>query len=201
MVAVIDYGMGNLRSVLNAMEHLGAEVKLVTSADELDTVDKVILPGVGAFRDGIRNLDERGLTVALRQFARRGGTLLGICLGMQLLASTGHEHGQTDGLGLIPGTVDRLDIGPGLRVPHVGWNTVTPLRDSNLMVGLPAEPIFYFVHSYQLVPEIPSTVTGTTEYGQPLAACVERANILGVQFHPEKSQRDGLMLLKNFLAL
>jgi glutamine amidotransferase len=201
MIAVVDYGMGNLRSVLNALEHVGAEATLATAADQVAAAEKVVLPGVGAFGDGMRNLAQRGLATAVQAFATAGRPLLGICLGMQLLASRGTEFGDHEGLGLIPGTVDPLDTDQSLRVPHVGWNAVTPLSASRLLVGLPSEPIFYFAHSYHLIPENPSTVTGTTDYGKPLTASIERGYLFGVQFHPEKSQRDGLKLLENFVGL
>jgi glutamine amidotransferase len=200
MIGVVDYGMGNLRSVLNALEHLGAEAKLVDAAG-VDSADKVILPGVGAFGDGIGELTERRLAGPLRQAASDGRPLLGICLGMQLLASRSFEHGEYEGLGLIPGRVERIATDPELRVPHVGWNDMTLQQDSVLFRELDAEPIFYFVHSYEVRPEDPGAVTGSADYGRPITAAIERDNVFGVQFHPEKSQRDGLKLLENFIAL
>jgi glutamine amidotransferase len=201
VIAVIDYGMGNLRSVLNALDSLGAESQLVPSAAQLDGADKLVLPGVGAFGDGMRHLHERGFAAELPERVAEGQPLLGICLGMQLLATRGYEHGEHDGLGLIPGEVRYIETDEALRIPHVGWNELTIERESPLLGGLDESPMFYFVHSYELVPDDPSVVTGTTDYGRPVNATVERDNVYGVQFHPEKSQRSGLALLRNFLAL
>jgi glutamine amidotransferase len=193
--------MGNLRSVLNALEFLGAEGRLAAAPHELAEAHKIILPGVGAFRDGIAALRERRLADALHEQVAEGKPLLGICLGMQLLASKSFEFGEHEGLGLIEGNVEHLGVDGGLRVPHVGWNVLQPRRESAIFQGFPHEPTFYFVHSYHFVPSDPDLVSATTEYGKPVTACVERDNVYGVQFHPEKSQRDGLKLLENFLAL
>ena len=201
MIAVVDYGMGNLRSVLNALEFLGAQGTLADSPASLAEADKLILPGVGAFRDGIAAVRERGLDEAMHEQVAAGKPLLGICLGMQLLASKSFEFGEHDGLGLIEGDVEHLGVNGDLRVPHVGWNILRPRAESALFQGFPEEPTFYFVHSFHFVPSDPEVVSATTDYGKPVTACVERGNVYGVQFHPEKSQRDGLKLLENFLAL
>jgi imidazole glycerol-phosphate synthase subunit HisH len=201
VIAVIDYGMGNLRSVLNALEFLGAEGRLCASPDGLDDADKVILPGVGAFRDGVAALRERGMDEAIREQVAGGKPLLGICLGMQLLASKSYEFGEHEGLGLIAGDVERLGVNGDLRVPHVGWNILRPRAESALFQNFPEDPTFYFVHSYHFVPSEPEVVSATTEYGKAVTACVEQGSVYGVQFHPEKSQRDGLKLLENFLSL
>jgi glutamine amidotransferase len=201
VIAVVDYGMGNLRSVLNALDAIDASARLVSSADQLDGAEKVVLPGVGAFGDGMRNLSERGFPEALRRHVDEGRPLLGICLGMQLLATRGYEHGLHDGLGLVPGEVRRIETDATLRVPHVGWNELAVKRDSPLLAGLDETPMFYFVHSYAFVPDDPNVVTATTDYGSPISATVQRGPIHGVQFHPEKSQRSGLRLLNNFAAL
>ncbi len=193
--------MGNLRSVLNALERLEAKAELVDSAERVEGHEKLVLPGVGAFGDGMANLRERGFADALPQLVVDGTPLLGICLGMQLLASCGTEHGDHEGLGLIAGSVERLNPGDGLRVPHVGWNSVEALKDSSLLKGAAEEPTFYFVHSYEFRADDPESISGTTPYGRPVNACVEVDNVYGVQFHPEKSQRDGLALLKNFIEL
>jgi glutamine amidotransferase len=201
VIGVLDYGMGNLRSVLNALERLGAEGRLVGDGEQLAGVDKAVLPGVGAFGDGMRELGERGFDEAIPAYVAAGRPLLGICLGMQLLGTVSHEHGEHPGLGVIPGEVRYIDTDPALRVPHVGWNELTVERPSRLLDGLEEVPMFYFVHSYELHPDDAATVTGTADYGRPVTASVEHENAYGVQFHPEKSQRDGLRVLENFLAL
>jgi glutamine amidotransferase len=202
LVGLIDYGMGNLRSVLNALDHLGAPAALVDHADRLDGHERLILPGVGAFGDGMAALRERGFAEALPKLAAEGRPLLGICLGMQLLASRSFEHGEHEGLGLIPGDVVRLEPPDGLRVPHVGWNTVERRRESALLPEHSDEELtYYFVHSFEYRPRDPDVLTGVADYGKPVAAVIERDNVLGTQFHPEKSQRDGLALLERFLRL
>src|SRR4051794_18786350 len=185
--------MGNIRSVLNALEHLGADAELV-GADGVAGADKVILPGVGAFGDAMAELRERALVEPVQAAADEGKPVLGICLGMQLLASKSHEHGEHEGLGLIPGSVERIETDAVLRIPHVGWNDMVVERDSALFEGLDEEPTFYYVHSYEVRPEDGDVVTGSAPYGRPLTATIERDNVYGVQFHPEKSQRDGLKL-------
>jgi len=191
MVAIVDYGMGNIRSVLNALEALGAEGQLVSDASKLDGADRIILPGVGAFGDGMRHLDERGFTEGLPERVRSGTPLLG---------TRGFEHGEHPGLGLLAGDVVRLDPGSDLRVPHIGWNLVERRGESRLLGDEP-DPTFYFVHSFQLHPDNPDVITGTTPYGFPVTAVIEDEQVLGCQFHPEKSQHDGLALLRRFLDL
>lgn len=204
-VVIVDYGMGNLRSVANAISSLGAEPVLASSPAELERASHVILPGVGAFGDGIQKLRQGGWISPLDDTVRgRGLPFLGICLGMQLLASSGTEHGTWDGLGWIAGTVTRLgEDHPDLRIPHVGWNDVEVVGSPRLMAGLDPKqaPCFYFVHSYALVPVDPAVITSRCTYGEPFVATVEKGNIHGVQFHPEKSHKLGLALLRNFLAL
>jgi glutamine amidotransferase len=200
MLAIIDYGAGNLRSVLHALTYLGAaDTQLVRSPRELADADKVILPGVGAFGAGMAKLHEQQLVDPLRNVVRAGMPFLGICLGMQFLFETSDEMGEHKGLGLLPGRVTRfLDL-PGRKVPHMGWNQLRLVGSSRLLRGLPDESFAYFVHSYHCVPEDPADVTAVVDYGIPFAAVVEHDNICGVQFHPEKSQRTGLLILKNFL--
>ncbi len=201
-VALIDYGMGNLGSVRRAIGELGAEALLADTPAKLVAADRIVLPGVGAFADGMRLLQAGGWVSALREEARAGKPLLGICLGMQMLATRGIEGGDTDGLDLIPGEVVPLaGLGCKLRIPHVGWNAVV-VQDSGARAvrGIPAGTDFYFVHSYAFQPRDPRDVVCTAEYGIPIAAVVARGNVMGTQFHPEKSSRAGFRLLRNFLA-
>jgi glutamine amidotransferase len=200
MIGVVGYGMGNLRSVVNALEHLGAECEIVETPERAREAEKLILPGVGAFGEAILRLEQQGFAEAIPELTGEGRPLLGICLGMQLLADSSSEHGEHPGLGLVHGSVDRIDAN-GLRVPHVGWNTATATRSSTLFDGLPEEPTFYFVHSYELRTAAPDDLTATADYGGPVSAAVESAAVFGVQFHPEKSQADGLALLRNFIAV
>jgi glutamine amidotransferase len=201
VIAVIDYGMGNLRSVLNALEAIDAEARLVATPEAAAEADRLILPGVGAFGDGMRNLRTRGFAEALPDLLSGGRPLLGLCLGMQMLADASEEHGEHEGLGLVPGVVRRLRPPDGLRVPHVGWNSVQP-RNGSVLLGddVAAEQTFYFVHSYHFIAERPEDVTGVSDYGTEVTAVVERGSVMGTQFHPEKSQRDGLALLRRFAA-
>lgn len=200
-VAIVDYGMGNRRSVHKALEHVGADVRLTADAGELRRADGLVLPGVGAFPQGMRNLARLGLDAEIRAAVGRGTPLLGICLGMQLLFDRSEELTVTDGLGLVPGEVTRLATG-GLRIPHIGWNEVAFERPSPLTAGLPdAGCPFYHVHSFAVRPRDPADVVATTEYGERFATIVARANVFGVQFHPEKSSADGLALLANFVAI
>jgi glutamine amidotransferase len=201
LIGIIGYGMGNLRSVLNALEHLGAPCAVVDSPQAACDAEKLVLPGVGAFGEAMRRLDELGFAEALPSIAHQDTPLLGICLGMQLLADGSSEHGEHPGLGLIPGQVERIEVGEELRVPHVGWNSLAIRRPSRLFEGLSPDASFYFVHSYELRPAEDSSLTGTTDYGAELTATVERDSVFGVQFHPEKSQVDGLAVLRNFVAL
>ena len=200
--AIINYGLGNLRSVANALEAVGHEAFIATEPSMLDGAEKLILPGVGAFADGMRGLREGGWIERLERDVReRGKPLLGLCLGMQLLATTGTEHGTHDGLGWIRGTVDRLPALPDVRVPHIGWNDVKFPRPSVLHDAKAESAAFYFVHSYVFVPDDPSVVTGVTSYGADFVASVEQDNIHATQFHPEKSQHAGLAVLKRFMDL
>jgi glutamine amidotransferase len=201
-IALIDYGMGNLRSVANAFAAIGNPVEVVRDAEALRTADRIVLPGVGAFTDGMRNLRERGYDVVLEEEVRgKGKPFLGLCVGMQLLATTGTENGPTAGLGWIPGVVDRLPGGNGVRVPHIGWNDVRVTRNDGLYAELGEADTFYFAHSYAFLPDDPTVATGVCEHGVEFAASVERDNVFATQFHPEKSQKAGLALLRRFLSL
>ena len=196
-VAVIDYGLGNLGSVRRAVAELGAEPVLADKPEQLASADRVILPGVGSFADGMALLRERGWVGALR---KTGKPVLGICLGMQLLASRGTEGGDSEGLDLIPGEVVGLDtLGCELRIPHVGWNSVAVDDPGRILRGITSGTDFYFVHSYVFRPREPADVVATTSYGVPVTAVVGRGNVMGTQFHPEKSSKAGFRVLRNFL--
>jgi imidazole glycerol-phosphate synthase subunit HisH len=200
-VAVIDYGMGNRRSVEKALTHVGADAIVTDDSDELRAADALVLPGVGAYPKGMANLQNRGFDALLRERTAAGVPLLGICLGMQLLFDSSREMGFCKGLGLIPGAVRALDPGT-LRVPHIGWNDVTFVRGCALTGGLPdGGTPFYHVHSYVADASERRDVVGVCDYGERFTTIVARANVYGVQFHPEKSSRDGLALLTSFTAL
>ncbi|AWK86101.1 imidazole glycerol phosphate synthase subunit HisH [Azospirillum thermophilum] len=208
-VALIDYGSGNLRSAAKAIERAAGAAEssysvLVTSdADAVRRADRVVLPGVGAFADCKRGLSEvPGMLEALEEVVhRRGRPFLGICVGMQLMAERGREYGVTEGLGWIKGEVCRLEpADPTLKIPHMGWNELQVSRPHPLLAGLPADAHAYFVHSYQFKAADPADVIATADYGGPFAAVVGRDNLVGTQFHPEKSQATGLALIANFLT-
>jgi imidazole glycerol-phosphate synthase subunit HisH len=196
-VALVDYGMGNRRSVEKALEHVGARVARTADRREIAAAEAIVLPGVGAFPEAMRRLQALRLVDTIRERAAAGVPLLGICLGMQLLFDSSEEHEGAAGLGLLPGTVVRLDAA-GLKVPHIGWNTVTFERPSTLTEGLGDAAAFYHVHSYACRPREESDVVGRGEYGERFVSIVERGNVMGAQFHPEKSSLDGLALLRNF---
>ncbi len=200
MIGLVDYGLSNLRSVLKAFEHLGIETRLVTTPADLEGVERLVLPGVGAFASGMAGLAQAGLAPALGAAVAGGMPLLGICLGMQLLFEWGEEDGRHAGLGLLSGTVLRFQAS-GLRVPHVGWNRLEPAADHPLLGTLPDPAYAYFVHSYYCRPESADLVLAHTDYGGPFASIVGAHPIYGLQFHPEKSQTVGLRLLANFAAL
>ncbi|MCC6906275.1 MAG: imidazole glycerol phosphate synthase subunit HisH [Anaerolineae bacterium] len=201
-VAIISYGMGNLRSVYNALEGLGASPFIASHPEDLRAADKIILPGVGAFGDGIANLLNAGWVTALEEEVRdKGKHFAGLCLGMQLLADEGTEHGNHRGLGWITGTTVRLSDSsdPEVRIPHIGWNDVTITPGSAMYAGLDGKATFYFVHSYALAPTDPTIVNGVCGHGADFAASIECGNIWATQYHPEKSQKAGLKVLSNFL--
>jgi len=197
VIAIIDYRMGNLRSVQKGFEHAGvADATVTDDPAVVERADGIVLPGVGAFRDAATNLRESGCEEVLLRRVREGTPFLGICLGLQLLADVGYEDGEWKGLGLVPGTCERLP--GGVKVPHIGWNTVEYPRESALFDGVPESTAFYFVHSYRLVPKDDDAIIGSTEYGVRFAAAVQNDNVYAVQFHPEKSSTMGLKLLSNF---
>lgn len=198
MIAIIDYGMGNLHSVSKAVERLGYEAHVTSNPEEIMAARGAILPGVGAFGDAMDNLRETGLKQTVLQYAASGKPLLGICLGMQLLFAESEEHGRHEGLSLLPGKVIRFR-GP-YKVPHMGWNKLSFRKPSPLLEGL-EEGYVYFVHSYHAIPEKTADLLATTDYYQAVTAIVGRDNVYGMQFHPEKSGELGMRLLERFLTL
>jgi len=198
-VVIVEYGMSNLQSVQNALESLGCSAEITSDPVAIRSADRLILPGVGAFGNAMARLRERGLIEPMRDAVNEGKPFLGICLGMQLLADESFEHGQHEGLHFIPGSVRRLSIGEGLRIPHIGWNSVARSDTCPLYQGVKQESDFYFVHSYYYDAAEVSDVNGWCTYGMKFAASVGRGRVFGVQYHPEKSHRAGLTLLKNFL--
>ena len=199
-VALVDYGLGNLGSVANMVKRVGATTERVSTPEQVLASERLLLPGIGAFDTGMRLLREQGLVPAIREFAASGRPVFGICLGMQLLPD-GSEEGQEPGLGLIPGGSRRFPDREGLRVPHMGWNLVSLPRADALTADLPEDRRFYFVHSYRVVPEDETDTIGLTEYGEVFASMIRRGNVMGAQFHPEKSHSFGMQLLKNFVSL
>lgn len=200
MIAIIDYGAGNLHSVQKAVEHVGGQATVTSDADTIRAADKVILPGVGAFKDGMGGLHARQLVPVIKEVAAAGKPFLGICLGMQLLFEESEEQGLHQGLGLLPGRVVAFRD-PGIRIPQIGWNQLQPTQESALLRDIPEGSYAYFNHSYYCVPENSQHTVATTDYGSPFVSVVWDQNIYGAQFHPEKSQKVGLQILKNFVEL
>ncbi len=201
MIAIINYGLGNLFSVAGAVERLGYEVCISNEPEELAAAEKLILPGVGAFGDGINRLRERNLEATLNNLVLDDKKpILGICLGFQLMAKESFEFGHHKGLCWFDASVVKMKTDRTLRLPHVGWNDLFQVRDHLLFDGISPEALFYYVHSFQVVCKNPEDVIGETSYGSRLTAAANRGNINGTQFHPEKSQQWGLKLLENFLG-
>jgi glutamine amidotransferase len=198
VIGIVDYGMGNKRSVEKALEHVGARPRITADHAELRAADALILPGVGAFPEAMRRLRAAGLDELVRERAAAGVPLLGICLGMQLLFESSTEHEGATGLGLLAGDCTTLRAP---KLPHIGWNEVAFTRESALVAGLGEAAAFYHVHSFVCRPVDEADVVGRGDYGEPFVSIVERGNVMGAQFHPEKSSRDGLALLRNFAAL
>ena len=198
-IAILDYGMGNLRSVEKALEHVGVTAKISNDAGEVRAADGVILPGVGAFPRAMERVHDLHLDELIAERRETGVPILGICLGLQLFFDSTTELGGAEGLGLLEGPVDGLDA-PGLKVPHIGWSPVRWERESRLAEGIPSETPFYFVHSFAPEP-VEDELLGSAEYGARFACAAERDNVFGVQFHPEKSSAAGLRLLSNFAGI
>lgn len=198
MIVIIDYGMGNLRSVQKAFETVGHPAEIADDPEKIRKASHVVLPGVGAFADAMSELRRTGMDEAFTEAVRSGKPCLGVCLGLQLLFSTSEEDGRHTGLGLIPGQVVRFQPRPGLKIPHMGWNTLTVRRPIPLLEGIGPEPSVYFVHSYHAVADDLQDVAATSDYPEPFTAVVNRENLTACQFHPEKSQQVGLAMYANF---
>ncbi len=201
MIAIIDYGMGNLRSVQKGFEKVGHEAVVTSDPDQVAAAEKVVLPGVGAFEDAMAELRRRHLIEPVLETIRADKPFLGICLGLQLLFDVSHENGEHPGFGVLEGEVVRFDLPPEFSVPHMGWNQLAIPRRAPILEGIDEGTYFYFVHSYYVVPKDPEVIAGEADYGSPFCAMVWRGNMFATQFHPEKSQADGLRILKNFAEL
>lgn len=202
MIAIIDYGAGNLQSVVKAFEFIGCRVKIIQNPEELQKADAAILPGVGSFGDAMNSLTARGFVAPIREFVRTGKPFLGICLGLQLLFESSEESPGVEGLGILKGKILRIPDAPGLKIPHIGWNSLQYQGNpSMLFQGLSQSPYVYFVHSYYLQAEDPGVVIATAEYGVAIHAAVQKGSLFACQFHPEKSGSEGLQMLRNFAAL
>ena len=199
-VTIVDYGMGNLRSVQKAFERIGVQAQITHDPKHLRDAERLVLPGVGGFRDAIAELRRLGFVEPIRDFVASGRPFLGICLGLQLLFDVSYEEGEHEGLGIISGQVVRFDLPHEFKVPHMGWNQVTRTRDSELLRDLPNGTHFYFVHSYFVRPADPQVVLLEADYGGAFCAAIQRDSLLATQFHPEKSQEAGSRLLRNFSA-
>lgn len=200
MIAIIDYQMGNLRSVQKAFERVGHEATITSDPRDIERADKVVLPGVGAFRDAAKELKRRDMWPLLQSIIDAGKPFLGICLGLQLLFDVSYEDGEHEGLGVLSGKVVRFDLPNDFKVPHMGWNQIKGVHHAPIMKGIDDGTHFYFVHSYYVVPDDPEVVSLESTYHQPFCAMVWRNNLFATQFHPEKSQKQGLQLLQNFAA-
>ena len=201
MIAIIDYDAGNIKSVEKAMLLLGQEVKITRDKDEILNADKVILPGVGAFGDAMGKLHQYGLVGVIKEVVKKGTPFIGICLGLQLLFESSDETPGVEGLGILKGKILRIPDKEGLKIPHMGWNSLKFPTEGRLFKGLPEDSYVYFVHSYYLAAEDESIVTATTEYSTLIHASVEQGNVFACQFHPEKSSDVGIQILKNFVEL
>lgn len=199
MIAIIDYDAGNIKSVEKALLSMGETPVLTRDPEVILQADHIILPGVGSFGDAMENLQKFGLVDVIHEAIDRKIPFLGICLGLQLLFESSEETPGVSGLGILKGKIVRIPDGPGLKIPHMGWNSLSVREGASLFQGLEKEPYVYFVHSYYLQAEDPAIVAATTEYGVTIHASVEKGNVFACQFHPEKSSKTGLMILKNFL--
>ncbi len=201
MIKIVDYGMGNLRSVQKAFEKLGHAAEICDQPSKLGDVDKLVLPGVGAFRDAIHEVRRREFVAPIMDHLASGKPFLGICLGLQMLFDVSYEDGEWPGLGIIPGKVVRFQDQPGLKIPHMGWNQLQIAGEPALLANIPRDAHFYFVHSYHFVPTDRNVVIADCEHGERFVAAIGKGNLWATQFHPEKSQKHGLQLLANFAAM
>ncbi|NLV22433.1 MAG: imidazole glycerol phosphate synthase subunit HisH [Syntrophomonadaceae bacterium] len=201
MIAIIDYGMGNLASVSNAFTKIGCENMITQNPEQILTADRVVLPGVGAFADAIKNIRNLGIDKTIYEIVRRNTPLLGVCLGYQLLFSESDEDGLHQGLDIIAGRVEKIQLPATFKVPHMGWNNIDMKPGSQLFADVSPGSWFYFVHSYHVIPEDDTVMAATTDYGIRIVCAVERYNLVATQFHPEKSSDAGLQVLKNFGAM
>ncbi len=201
MIAIVDYDAGNLKSVQKAVQYLGRDAIITRDEKEILSADHVILPGVGAYGDAMERLREYRLDEILKKVADSGTPLLGICLGLQLFFDHSEENGGADGLGLMEGQIIKIPDAPGLKIPHMGWNSITVDPKSRLLAGIPDGSYVYFVHSYYLKAKNSEEVAATTEYGVKIGAAVEKGNLCASQFHPEKSGKVGLKILENFIGM
>ena len=201
MITIVDYGAGNLQSVEKAFQYIGAPVRLASSGTEIASAEALVLPGVGAFRDAMHSLEAGGMAQPLRDYIASGRPFLGICLGLQLLFEESEEFGHVKGLGAFKGKICRIPAENGLKVPHMGWNSLELKRTDGILKGLQENPYVYFVHSYYLKAEERQLVSAQTEYGVKIDAAIQRGNAFATQFHPEKSGRVGLQMLRNFMAV
>ena len=201
MVAIIDYGAGNLSSVKKALDFLGAESEITKDRDKIMAASHIFLPGVGSFGDAMDSMNRRGLTETVKEAALSGKPFLGICLGLQLLFESSEESPGVQGLGLLKGKIVEIPKDRGLKVPHIGWNSVSLKQTDGIFKGIDQNSYFYFVHSYYLKGADEGAVAATTDYGVEIQCAVQQGNLCATQFHPEKSSKTGLQVLKNFLAM
>jgi len=198
-IVIIDYGMGNLRNVQKGFEKIGFEARLTRNKKEIDRSSAIVLPGVGAFKDCMENLQKYGLVETLLQSIEKGKPYLGICLGLQVLFSESQEFGSHKGLDLIKGRVVRFEPDPDHKVPHMGWNTIEKEKEVPMLQGIESGDFFYFVHSYYVIPDETEWISSFTTYGKPFVSSIRKENLFATQFHPEKSQQKGLRILENFV--
>jgi imidazole glycerol-phosphate synthase subunit HisH len=201
LITIVDYGMGNLRSVQKGFERVGHEAKISARPEDVDSASKLVLPGVGAFGDGMLALNQRGLAEPIKRWVYGNRPFLGICLGLQMLFTKGFEDGEQAGLGLFSGVVRRFMPNLGVKVPHMGWNDLRMVRRPPLLQGFPQDGSVYFVHSYVVVPDQTDLIACTTEHGESFVSMIWQGNIFATQFHPEKSQGLGLEILRRFAEL
>jgi glutamine amidotransferase len=202
-IAIVDYGMANLRSVQKAFEEVGARAEIISTPEQIDRAEKIVLPGVGAFQDAVATLRDKHLADPIIRHIEKGKPFLGICLGLQMLFEVGYEDGEHRGLGVLKGKCIRFDVDQrlGLKVPHMGWNQLDIRRPAPIFRDLPEGCGVYFVHGYHVVPADPNVIATTTDYGGPFVSSIWRENVFATQFHPEKSQKVGLQILSNFVGL